>query len=273
MGIDIISLPEHVVMGEDLSGYPYNPRVFIADTEFYEPMVLMGMLAGRTSRIILSTGVLLLPLRPATLIAKQIATLDVLSGGRVQMGMGVGWQKAEYDFQGLPWDGRFGRMMETIEACRLLWSECPATYHGKYVNFDRAYSKPFPVQGANLPILLGVSSSDINLDRVAKSCEGWAPLDLSDDELRRATAKIRERMVAYGRDPNTFRLKLTLPALQVDGKANLDASLAELQRYADLGCTEMAVRPRAFCAGPQDYEGFLRKVIAARDSLKKRKAA
>jgi probable F420-dependent oxidoreductase len=267
MGVDLIGLPEHVAMGDDLSGYPYPASPITRDSDRPEPMVLLAMLAGRTHRIRLSTSVLLIGLRPAVLIAKQIATLDVVSGGRVELSVGAGWQKAEYEFEAIPWEGRFGRMIETIEACRELWSQCPASYQGRHVSFTRAYSKPFPIQGKDIPILLGVAPSDAKIERLAKTADGWEPVGVGDDDLRRVMARIAARMAELGRDPASFRLKLILPPVKTDGRTDLAASLRRLPELAALGCAIANVRPAHFCTGPEDFEPVLAKVLEARDGL------
>jgi probable F420-dependent oxidoreductase len=266
MGIDLVSLPEHVVMGEDFSGYPYRPRIFTSKTDFYEPIVMLAAMASRTRRIRLGTGVLLLPLRSAVLIAKQIATLDILSRGRVELAVGTGWQKAEYDFAGLPWEGRFGRMMETIEACRVLWSESPASYAGRYVRFDRAYSHPFPVQGRDIPFILGVGPSPINLERLARIADGWSPLGISDDVLLESMATIGKLRAQYDRR-GSFTLKLLLPPVRVKGIVDIDASLAQLPYLADLGCTQVNIDPFYFCANAGEFADLITTVLAARASF------
>ena len=266
-GIDLLNLPEHVVMGKDISAYPYTPGLFTAETGFYEPMVFHGAVAMRTKRMRLTTGVLLAPLRPAVLLAKQIATLDVLSGGRVELGLGVGWQKVEYDYEGLAWEGRFGRMMETIEACRLLWTRAPASYHGKHIDFEGAYSRPFPLQAGGPPILLGVAPTPRNIERMVKSADGWCPLGLTLDEVAAGMDNIRAGLVAAGRDPADFRLRLPAPTVMTAGKPDLDATLSGLPGLKALGCTEVNMSPLPFCTGPGDYESFVDKVVAARNAV------
>src|ERR1700689_4580695 len=145
-GIDMLSITDHVVMGEHLENYPYGAFPLPLDYPWFEPMVVLAAIASATKTIRLSTGVLISPLRPAVLLAKQLATLHVMSHGRVTIGLGIGWQREEYDASGLPWDPRYAQFDEQIEVCKLLWHRAPAKYQGKTVAFDKIYSYPRPVQ-------------------------------------------------------------------------------------------------------------------------------
>lgn len=157
-GIDIVHMPAHIVMGtRDLPDYPYmrdskiRAQVFDENTNFPEPVMLMSWIGSRTTKIRLSTFALLARLCPAALLAKQLATLDVLTRGRIEAVVGVGWQKIVYDAEGLAWEGRFVRMIETVEACKRLWTQAPASYSGKYGAFEDIYCRPFPVQAGGPP--------------------------------------------------------------------------------------------------------------------------
>ena len=173
-------------MGENVQNYPYGRFPAPLDYPWFEPLTVLAVLAGVTERIRLSSGIVIAPLRPAVLLAKQIATLDVMSRGRVSIGLGVGWQKEEYDAAGIPWEGRNTRFFEQIEVCRLLWSEAPAAFHGKTVNFDKIYSYPRPVQ-ARVPIWLGIAPTERNIERMAKVADGWIPMEQDPRSSRRSS--------------------------------------------------------------------------------------
>jgi probable F420-dependent oxidoreductase len=213
MGVDSVSLGEHIVMGsEELDRYPYaspeqRPQLFDERTPFYESMVYLGAIAAVTKRMRLSTGVMLSPLRPATLLAKQLVTLDHLSNGRVEIGVGVGWQKLEYDAGGVPWDGRFGRMVEIAKACRVLWTRTPASFHGEHVNFEGVYCLPFPIQRDGVPQWFGIAPSDRNIGRMAEVADGWAAYGQSLETISRSVPKIKQRMTELGRDPSKFNVR------------------------------------------------------------------
>ena len=128
LGIDQINVPDHVVMGEATDKYPYGKFVTPPDYPWVEPLALLSAAAQATRKIRLSTGIIIAPLRPAALLAKQVATLDMLSGGRVDLGVGVGWQKEEYLACGFPFEARFALLDEEMRACRMLWSQAPASF-------------------------------------------------------------------------------------------------------------------------------------------------
>jgi probable F420-dependent oxidoreductase len=268
-GIHGVDLPEHVVMGtRDLDDYPYAPNpearaaMFTERTDFPEPIVLLTKIGAMTQNLRLSTGVLLAPLRPAALLAKQLATLDVLTNGRVELSIGVGWQKIEYDAEGIPWEGRFGRLFETAQACRLLWTEAPATFHGKHVAFEDIYCLPFPVQPGGPPLMFGVGPSDLNIERMAKWADGWTPLGMATGLVAATLVRIKRRMEELGRDPSKFRLRLNPDPVIREGKLDVDATLAGIPKLAEIGCTDVSVFVPAFCTGPDAFEPFLDKYLA-----------
>lgn len=207
---------------------------------------------------------MLSPLRTSTLLAKQLATLDRLSGGRIEIGVGVGWQRLEYDAEGLAWDGRFGRMVEIAKACKVLWTQAPASFHGKHVNFDNVYSLPFPIQKGGIPQWFGIGPSDRNIERIAAVADGWAALGVPLDVVRSSLGKIKKRMVELGRDPNKLGVRLHLTPVYIDGRPDLDATLATIPKLLEAGATDMDILVVAFCSKPEEYEPFLDKCLAAK---------
>jgi probable F420-dependent oxidoreductase len=267
-GIDAVDLPEHVVMGtRDLADYPYAPTpearaaMFNERTDFPEPIVLLSVIAAMTRRIRLSTGILMANLRPAALLAKQVATLDVLSGGRVELAIGVGWQKIEYEAEGIPWEGRFGRLVETAQACKLLWTQAPATFAGKHIAFEDIYCLPFPKQPGGPPLMFGIGPSEVNMERMAQSADGWAPLGVPLDVVAKGLQGIKRRMTEIGRDPDTFRLRLNPTPVFTDGKPDIDATLAGIPQLAQIGCTDVDLYIPAYCRGPDEFEPLLDKYL------------
>jgi probable F420-dependent oxidoreductase len=163
LGVDRVSLPDHVVFGEHLEDFgrpevggrrggkqPTGPN-----GSFLEPLVLLGLLAGATRQIRLGTAVLLAPLRQPIVLAKQAATVDVLSSGRLDLGVGIGWQKDEYQAAGVDWTAR-GRLLDhCLEICRLLWTVERASHHSNLRNFENIHQMPKPIQECGVPIWVG----------------------------------------------------------------------------------------------------------------------
>jgi probable F420-dependent oxidoreductase len=269
-GIDSVELGEHVLMGPNaIAQYPYldphrrNP-LFDERTPFFDPVVELGAFAAVTKRIRLVTSVMLTPLRTPTVLAKQIATLDWMSHGRVDLGVGVGWQRLEYDAEGWPWDHRFGRLTEIAKACKVLWTEAPASFHGRYVNFDNVYSLPFPVQKGGVPQWFGVAASDRNIERMAEIADGWDPLGTPLDTVVSTTQRIKARMRELGRDPAKFSVRLHPEAAYSEGYPDLDATLASIPELLDAGATHISITVVIFCSKADHYEPFLDKFLAAK---------
>lgn len=270
-GFDGVVMPEHILVNpDDLDKYPYanqsaKGRPFDEYTPFYEAPTYLAAIAAVTENITLSTAIMLAPLRTATLLAKQLATLDHLSDGRVQIGYGVGWLEIDYSAEGLPWNKRFGRMVEIAEACKEIWTNAPASYHGEHVNFDDIYALPFPVQEGGIPQWFGVGPSERNIERMARVADGWCPLQVPWDVVAETVPKIKSRMVELGRDPNKFGVRLQVIPVVNDGKVDLDATLATIPTLLEAGATDIEIAVLNYCSGPDEFEDFVDKCIEARD--------
>jgi probable F420-dependent oxidoreductase len=264
-GVNVVSLTDHVVMEEHLVNYPYGKFPVGLDFPWYDPVTVLAAVAGVTKRIRLSAGVLIAPLRPAILLAKQLATLDVMSRGRVEIGIGVGWQKAEYDAAGIPFKGRHKRMEEQIEVCRLLWSTAPAHYKGESVGFDDIHAWPRPVQ-QRIPFWFGLAPSEKNFARIAKYGDGWVPMEQRTEKLAEHIRNLRAAFAAAGKDPSQAGVRAVPRAVMgPDGKPSLDATLASLRDYEKVGVNAIEMQPWVWCAGPEDIERFFGKIVAAKD--------
>ncbi len=260
-GIDMVSITDHVVMGENTHEYPYGPFPAPLDFPWFEPLTVLAVLAGVTQQIRLSTSVVIAPLRPAVLLAKQLATLDVMSRGRVTVGLGVGWQKEEYIASGVPWEGRYARFVEQLQVCKLLWSEAPATFHGTTVDFEKIHAFPRPVQKAGIPIWLGLSPSDRNIERMAEHGDGWIPMEQNPDKLKPLIEKIRAAVAARGRDPAAFQVRVVPKFQFTDGAPDLEATLAGVPALLAAGANMVELFPAVFCRGPEDFPAFCAQLL------------
>jgi probable F420-dependent oxidoreductase len=263
-GIDSINAGDHLAFSpEGIVNYPHGKFRSTVDEPFYEPLTMLAALAAVTTRVRLGTTILLAPLRPALFLAKHVATLDVISGGRVDLGVGAGWQKEEFDAVGAPWEGRFGYLDEQIQACRVLWREAPASFHGKWIHFDRLHAKPFPLQPGGVPIWYGVPPTDRNLRRIAELGDGWLPMLTDTAVLAGHISDLRSRLVALGRDPGAVKIMgRPWPA-----EPNLDLTLEQVPDFVEAGCDTIVFSPNRFCDQGEDYASVIRRIVAARDRL------
>jgi probable F420-dependent oxidoreductase len=265
-GIDMVSITDHVVMGENIHEYPYGPFPAPLDFPWFEPLTVLAVLAGVTQHIRLSTSVVIAPLRPAVLLAKQLATLDVMSRGRVTIGLGVGWQKEEYLAAGVPWEGRYARFVEQLQVCKLLWRAAPAAFHGTTVEFEKIHAFPRPVQKGGIPIWLGVSPSERNIERMAEHADGWIPMEQNPEKLKPLITRIRAAVAARGRDPAAFQVRVVPRfAFGASGAPDLEATLAGVPALVAAGANMVELFPSAFCRGPADFPAFCARLLRLKD--------
>jgi probable F420-dependent oxidoreductase len=268
-GIDMVSITDHVVMGEHLENYPYGAFPMPLDYPWFEPLVVLAAIAGSTSRIKLSAGVLIAPLRPAVLLAKQLATLDVMSRGRVEIGIGIGWQREEYDAAGIPWEGRYTRMDEQVKVCKLLWTTAPAHFAGSTVTFDAIHAYPRPVQANGIPIWYGLKPTPRNFDRIAELGDGWVPMERRPDVLATHIADLRKAFQARGRDPDNAQIRVGVRPGKASGedRLDLDETLAGLGPELEAGATTVEFLPSAWCRDRAELPDFFARLATWRDGL------
>jgi probable F420-dependent oxidoreductase len=260
MGVDLISTCDHLGFNAAVHaerrrthGFPYG-----LEQPWIEPISFLSAVAAVTKRARLSVFVLVAPLRPPLLLAKQLATLDVISGGRVTMCLGVGWQKAEFDANNIPFEGRFGYLEEMVSACRALWGGAPSSFHGKHIQFDDFHSLPLPVQGAKLPLLLGFAPTDRNFERIARVGDGWAVNPVNLGEFAERTAALKRITAAHGRDPESLEIEVQFaPIRKSDGSIDYAASAAAAQEWAKAGATTLSPLLIAFCNKDSEIDGLL----------------
>ncbi len=209
---------EHVVMvDESASRYPYSDDGRIAvpsEADWIDPLIGLSFVAAATTSIRIATGVLLLPEHNPVLVAKQAATLDMLSGGRLTLGIGIGWSREEFDALGVPFERRGARTKEYVDAIRTLWRDDVASFDGEFVGFDAVRVNPKPMHDGRIPIVLG-GNSDAALRRVATWGDGWYGFNLeSVDAVAERVGYLRELCGENGRDPAELRLAVALRDLK-----------------------------------------------------------
>ncbi len=195
---------DHVIGANRASRPGWQPPYTHLD-EFHEPFVLFGFLAAITQTIEFTTGVIILPQRQTVLVAKQAAALDILSSGRLRLGVGIGWNPVEYEALGMNFHDRGRRSEEQLEVMRQLWTRELVTFDGRWHKITDAGINPLPVQKP-IPVWFG-ASDDRALRRVARLGDGWFPLLIPDEKCRETIARLRGYARAAGRDPDTIGIE------------------------------------------------------------------
>jgi probable F420-dependent oxidoreductase len=257
-GVDTVIVPDHVVMSENTDAYAWGPFPFPIDVPWLEPMTVLAAIAGATSRLRLATGILIAPLRPAIVLAKIAATLDVLSRGRLELGVGVGWQREEFLAAGLDFERRAQRLDDTMAACRVLWSESPASFASETVSFEKIWCEPRPIQEGGLPVWFSGTLHRRNRERIVRWGDGWIPImTATRDDLREGAKRLGEAFAAAGRDPASLRVRGALEVrVGADKRPDLVATLAGAAELARVGATDVQLPLLAFVRKPEQLDDF-----------------
>lgn len=222
-GFESIIVAEHTVLVTQYdSVYPYDRsgRVrMAADCPIPDPLDLLAFLAGHTSRLGLATGVLVLPNHHPVVLAKRAATVDVLSGGRLRLSVGVGWLKEEVEACGVDFDSRGRRADEQLAVLRALWVDRPrgASHHGEFFSFDDVMCCPKPVAGDRLPVHIG-GHSRAAARRAGRFGDGFQPLGVTGPKLASLIALMRDEATAAGRDPAALEVSLGHTVTKIDAE-------------------------------------------------------
>ena len=220
-GYESLLFPEHTHIPTSRES-PYTaggelPRRYIRTLD---PFVALTAAATATERLLIGTGICLVPERDPIITAKEVASLDLVSGGRVLFGVGAGWNREELENHGVPFERRFGVMRERIEAMKAIWTSEEASYHGRYVNFDPIWCWPKPVQRPHPPVLVGGVGPKVH-DRVLAFGDEWMPNRDQDLAARIAELRRRGEEAGRGRIPVTY--------------FGADGDPAQVERFAEAG--------------------------------------
>ena len=251
MGFDGIVAYDHV-LGAD----PTRPGwsgPYTIDTPFHEVFVLFGYCAAITTRLELSTGVLILPQRQTALVAKQAAALDVLSNGRLRLGVGVGWNWVEFDALGMEFHDRGKRIEEQIALLRALWTQPSVTFAGRGHHVDRAGLNPLPVRRP-IPLWMG-ADTERAIRRVARLADGFFSHFAPNDDGRAMAARFWEWVKEAGRDPRAVGLECRFGAKQTDDEIGRAADAFRAMGATDFECNTM----RAGFRSPDEHLAALRR--------------
>jgi len=238
-GVESLWTVEHSVVPVGYkSTYPYDPsgRMPAPDQmPLPDPLAWLAYVAAVTRTIKLATGILILPQRHPIYVAKEVATIDVLSNGRVILGIGVGWLQEEFDALGIPFEERAGRTAEAVRAIRSLWKPEPEAFEGKYYRWAPLQSHPKPIQQPGVPIVVG-GHTELSAKRAARYGDGYFPGVAEADKLKALIQTMRDECKRLGRKPEEIEISA--------GRAQLD--LDAVKRLRDLGVARIMIPPPAF---------------------------
>ena len=246
MGFDHLLAFDHVV-GANAATHDRLSGPYRHTHAFHEPLVLFGYLAGITRRIELVTGIIILPQRQTVLVAKQTAAVDVLSGGRLRLGIGIGWNDVEYEALGENFSNRGRRSEEQVEVLRALWTNELVTYEGRWHKISDAGINPLPVQRP-IPVWFGGRAEQV-IERVGRMGDGWFPLG-SPADAAPLLDKMRQHARDAGRDPASIGVESWI---SIGGKTP-DDWVKDAVTWKELGATHLSVNTmNAGLKSPQDH--------------------
>jgi probable F420-dependent oxidoreductase len=243
-GFESLWVPEHVVLFDSYrSRYPYTPDGSVpipADLGLLDPFVALTYVAARTSTLRLGTGICLVGQRNPVYTAKQVADLDVLSRGRVEFGIGLGWLREEYEVLDMPWEKRGARTDDHLRVLKTLWTDAVSRHDGEYYRLPECRMYPKPVQSPHPPVHVG-GESDAALRRAVRHGQGWFGMGHAAADLPKALDRVRRALDEHDRDPATFTVTISPPPTEVGPGV--------VERYAEHGVDRLIL---AAIAGNRD---------------------
>lgn len=276
-GVDRLVVSDHLVFGENLDAYadpslggqaggkqPTGP-----DGAWLEPLIVLTAIAAMTTRIRLGTAILLAALRRPAVLAKQLATLDAISGGRVDLGVGVGWQREEYEAAGLSFKDR-GRLLDhTLEVCQTLWTQQRASYDSAELSFNGIHQMPKPVQPGGVPLWISGTVNNAVARRIARFGSGWIPWGPAYADIPGAIAAMKDKIVECGGDPTDLQVQGVARVVKGDdGSIDYAASAAAVPALVEAGVTDVRF-PASLTADPdRALEVMASLVEAFRDATR-----
>lgn len=245
-GLDRLAVSDHVAFGEHLEVYsdpakggkrgavqPTSP-----DGPWLDPLITIAHLTAVTTRVRFGTNILLAALRRPLVLAKMAATIDVLSGGRLDMGVGVGWQREEYEAAGLPYERRGHLLNHTIEVCQTLWQNQVASYNDGDLQFSGIHQMPKPLQSGGVPIWVSGTVNPRAMARLARFGSGWIPWGDDADDIAGGIERMRVAVADFGRDPAEIQVVGRLDVVLEDGVPDLDQTIKAVPGLLQAGVTD-----------------------------------
>jgi probable F420-dependent oxidoreductase len=261
-GVDRVLLSDHVVFGEHLDAYGHPESGGVEggkqptgpDGHWLEPLTTLSVLCGLTSRVRLGTNILIAALRRPVVLAKTAATLDVLSGGRLDLGVGVGWQREEYEAAGLDFGTRGRQLDRTLEVCQTLWREPRAEVDLDGLAFEAIHMMPKPVQPGGVPLWVSGRVNERVARRLARFGSGWIPWGEDAADLATSIPRMREAVTNAGGNADTLQVAGNLSVVRrADRSIDPERTMADVPQLVASGVTDF----RAFVKTPETFDEAL----------------
>jgi probable F420-dependent oxidoreductase len=265
-GIDRLVMSDHIVFGEHLDAYsdpanggsrggrqPTGP-----DGSWLEPLATIAHLTAVAPRARFATNILVAALRRPVVLAKTAATIDALSGGRFDLGVGVGWQREEYEAAGLSFEGRGRLLNHTIEVCQALWQNQAVSYDSEELSFTNIHQMPKPTQSGGVPIWVSGTVNPRSMDRLARYGSGWIPWGDDAGDIEAGIARMRAAVAERGRNPEGLGVVGTLRAVKHDnGDLDLAQTMEPVPKLHQAGVSDfrIALKPSRGGQAAADYLG------------------
>jgi probable F420-dependent oxidoreductase len=270
-GIDRLVMSDHIVFGEHLDAYsdpanggsrggrqPTGP-----DGSWLEPLATIAHLTAVATRARFATNILVAALRRPVVLAKTAATIDALSGGRFDLGVGVGWQREEYEAAGLSFEGRGRLLNHTIEVCQALWQNQTASYNSEELSFANIHQMPKPTQPGGVPIWVSGTVNPRSMERLARYGSGWIPWGDDAADIETGIARMRAAVAERGRDPEGLGVVGTLRAVKDDnGDLDLAQTMEPVPKLHQAGVSDFRIVLRP-SRGEQAATDYLGEVVTA----------
>jgi probable F420-dependent oxidoreductase len=270
-GVDRLVLSDHVVFGENLEAYgdPANggsrggKQPTGPDGSWLDPITTIAHLTAVTTRVRFATNILIAALRRPVVLAKMAATIDVLSNGRLDIGVGVGWQREEYEAAGLSFEGRGRLLNHTIEVCQALWRDESASYESNELSFSHIHQMPKPAQPGGVPIWVSGTVNGRSMDRLARYGAGWIPWGDDAADVAGGISRMRAALTDRGRDPGDVGVVGTLAPVRNDDKSlDLRQTMAAVPELRQAGVTDFRIA-LAPPSDPRALTDYLGEVVTA----------
>jgi probable F420-dependent oxidoreductase len=270
-GFDRLVLSDHVVFGENMDAYsdpsiggskngkqPTGP-----DGAWLEPLVTISYLSALATHARFGTNILIAALRRPVVLAKMAASIDALSGGRLDLGVGVGWQREEYEAAGVSFESRGRLLNHSLEVCQTIWANRAASYQSAELSFKDVHQVPKPSQPGGVPIWVSGTTNPRSMDRLVQFGQGWIPWGPDAADPLEGIRKMRVAMEQRGRDPDEIQVAGSLRALRgSDGLLDIEGSLSDVPRFQDAGVSDFRLAVQA-PPNPGEATDYFREIVSA----------